>query len=63
MNHPVKEISAHELSEQRQKKWLDDASKGRDWGGIELNFDPQEVREKMKQSRAAHTQEVRIQIP
>jgi hypothetical protein len=65
MNRPT-EISAHELSEHRQKQWVEDEVKRRGWsdsGGKELVFNPDEAREQIKQSRLAHTQEVRIQIP
>lgn len=59
------EISAHELSEQRQRQMVEDEVRRRDWGGVgghELVFDPEKVHEKMKESRTTHTEEVRIQM-
>jgi hypothetical protein len=62
------EYSAHELSELRQKRMVDEAvnksgSPDREWNEIELKADRQRIHEALKNSRGHHTIRVGSKLP
>jgi hypothetical protein len=62
------EYSAHELSELRQKRMVDEAvnksgSPDREWNEIELKADRQRIHEALKNSRGHHTVKVQSKLP